>query len=113
MDPGQPGPDDSAQGKIRNYPSYNDEAFLTRYGSDISRAAKRVSLYLVIGRKELARSAPVKCYVGGNDMESSLIHQQSGEQMGLSIKLLLLARSPGVSVGHGRERQSDGDLYIP
>ena len=68
----------------------NDEAFLTRYGSDISRAAKRVSLYLIIGRKELARSAPVKCYVGGNDMESSLIHQQTGEQMGLSIKLLLL-----------------------
>jgi HTH-type transcriptional regulator, sugar sensing transcriptional regulator len=69
----------------------NDEAFLIRYGSDISRAAKRVSLYLIVGRTELAGSAPVKCYVGGNDMESSLIHQQVGEHMGLSMKLLLLS----------------------
>lgn len=69
----------------------NDEAFLIRYSSDISRAAKRVSLYLVVGRKELAKSAPVKCHVGGNDMESSLIHQQAGERGGLSMKLLLIA----------------------
>jgi sugar-specific transcriptional regulator TrmB len=69
----------------------SDEAFLTRYGSDISRAAKRVSVYLIVGIKELARSAPVKCYAGGKDIESSLIHQQAGEQRGLSLKLLLLA----------------------
>ena len=67
----------------------NDEAFLTRYGSDISRAAKRVSLYLIIGRKELARSAPVKCYVGGNDMESSLIHQQTGVTDGALDKIVV------------------------
>jgi HTH-type transcriptional regulator, sugar sensing transcriptional regulator len=69
----------------------NDETLLTRYGSDISRAAKRVSLYLIVGKKELARSAPYKCYVGGKDIESSLIHPQAGEQTGLSLKLLLLA----------------------
>jgi len=69
----------------------NDETFLTRYGSDISRAAKRVVVYLIVGRKELAEFAPVKCYVGGNDMESSLIHPEVGEHIGLSMKLLLLA----------------------
>jgi len=69
----------------------NDEAFLTRYGSDISRAAKRVSVYLVVGRKELAGSAPVKCYAGGKDIESSLFNQEAGENTGLSMKLLLLA----------------------
>ncbi|MDO9326129.1 MAG: helix-turn-helix domain-containing protein [Methanoregula sp.] len=77
----------------------NDEAFLTRYGIDISRAAKRVVVYLIVGRKELAGLAPIKCYVGGNDMESSLIHQQRGENSGLSMKLLLMAdRQESLSV---------------
>jgi sugar-specific transcriptional regulator TrmB len=69
----------------------NDEEFLTRYGSDISRAAKRVSVYLVVGRKELAGFAPVKCYAGGKDIEASLFNQDAGENTGLSMKLLLLA----------------------
>jgi len=69
----------------------NDEEFFTRYGRDISRAAKRVSLYLVVGRKELAGSAPVKCYAGGKDIESSLFTQEAGENTGLSMNLLLMA----------------------
>lgn len=69
----------------------NDEEFLTKYGSDISRAAKRVFVYLVVGRKELAEFAPIKCYVGGSDIESSLFHHEEGENIGLSMKLLLMA----------------------
>jgi sugar-specific transcriptional regulator TrmB len=69
----------------------NDEEFLTKYGSDISRAAKRVFVYLVVGRKELAEFVPIKCYVGGTDIESSLFHHEEGENIGLSMKLLLMA----------------------
>ncbi|MFA4860047.1 TrmB family transcriptional regulator [Methanoregula sp.] len=69
----------------------NDEEFLKKYGSDISRAAKRVPLYLIVGRKELAESATVKCYLGGKDIGSSFFHTVAGESNGLSMKLLLLA----------------------
>jgi predicted transcriptional regulator len=69
----------------------NDKEFLKKYGSDISRAAKRVSVYPVVGRKELAGFAPIKCYVGGSDMASSLFCHEEGENMGLSMKLLLMA----------------------
>jgi sugar-specific transcriptional regulator TrmB len=69
----------------------DDEAFLKKYGSDISRAAKRILVYLVVDRKELAESAPVKCYIGGNDIGSSLFHNDGGETSGLSMKLLLMA----------------------
>lgn len=69
----------------------NDEDFLTGYRSDIARAAKRVFLYLVVGRKELAEFAPVKCYVGGSDIASSLFSHEAGENIGLSMKLLLMA----------------------
>ncbi|MCK9581349.1 MAG: hypothetical protein M0Q92_13000 [Methanoregula sp.] len=69
----------------------NDEDFLTKYSRDISRAAKQVLLYLVIGRVELAGSAPVKCYLGGNDIGSSLFHRAAGENIGPSMKLLVIA----------------------
>ncbi len=69
----------------------NDEEFLKKYGSDILRAAKRVSLYLVVGSADLAGSVPVKCYVGGSDITSSLFFHDKGENMGLSMKLLLMA----------------------
>ncbi|MFA4850060.1 MAG: helix-turn-helix domain-containing protein [Methanoregula sp.] len=69
----------------------NDEEFLTRYGRDISRAAKRIVVYLVVKRKDLAMFAPVKCYVGGSDIESSLFNHEAGENIGLSMKLLLMA----------------------
>ncbi|ACL17883.1 TrmB family transcriptional regulator [Methanosphaerula palustris] len=69
----------------------NDEVFITRYGSDISRAAKRVLVYLVVGRKELAQFAPIKCFTGGSDIEASLFHHEEGEKNGLSMQLLLMA----------------------
>ena len=69
----------------------NDEEFLTTYGSDISRAAKRVYVYLVVGRKELAGFAPIPCYIGGSDIASSLFHHDEGDNIGLSMKLLLMA----------------------
>jgi HTH-type transcriptional regulator, sugar sensing transcriptional regulator len=69
----------------------NDEAFLTKYNRDISRAAKRVCVYLVLGQTELAEFAPIKCYVGGSDIESSLFSHEEGEHIGLSMKLLLMA----------------------
>lgn len=69
----------------------DDEKIFTRYGRDIASAAKRVSLYLVVGRPELAGSAPVKCYAGGSDIASSIFHTEAGEKIGLSMKLLLLA----------------------
>jgi len=69
----------------------NDEEFITTYGSDISRAAKRVFVYLVVGRKELTEFAPIKCYVGGSDIEASLFHHEEGEKIGLSMRLLLMA----------------------
>jgi len=77
----------------------NDEEFLSRYGSDISRAAKRIDVYLIVGRPELAGSVPVKCYIGGKDIESSFFCQDTGEKTGLSMKLLLLAdRAESLSV---------------
>jgi len=69
----------------------NDMVFLTRYANDISRSAKRIPLYLVVGREELAGVAQVKCYVGGNDIESSFFHAEAGDAMGVSLKLLLMA----------------------
>jgi len=69
----------------------DDEEFLTDYGSDISRAADRVTVYLVVGRKELAEFAPIRCYVGGSDMAASLFHHDEAENIGLSMKLLLMA----------------------
>jgi HTH-type transcriptional regulator, sugar sensing transcriptional regulator len=69
----------------------NDKEFLTRYGRDISRAAKRVPVYLVVGRKELAGFAPIKCNVGGSDIAVSLFQHEEGENIGLSMKLLLMA----------------------
>ncbi len=69
----------------------NDKEIITRYGSDISRAAKRISVYLIVGRKELAEFAPIKCYVGGSDIASSLFYYEDGENIGLSLKLLLMA----------------------
>ncbi len=68
-----------------------DETFLKKYRSDISRAAKRVFVYLVVGNKELAGSAPIKCYVGGSDIESSLFCHDEGEKIGISMKLVLIA----------------------
>jgi HTH-type transcriptional regulator, sugar sensing transcriptional regulator len=69
----------------------NDETVFTRYGKDIASAAKRVLVYLVVGRKELAEVAPIQCYVGGSDIASSLFHHDEGEKIGLSMKLLLMA----------------------
>jgi sugar-specific transcriptional regulator TrmB len=69
----------------------NDEEFLRKYGDDIARAAKRVVVYLVIGRKELAESAPVKCYMGGSDIEASLFCPEGGENNGLLLKLVVVA----------------------
>lgn len=69
----------------------NDEEFLTRYGRDISRAAKRVVVYLIIGSEQLAGFAPVKCYTGGKDIEATLFCQDTGEKTGLLLKLLMIA----------------------
>ncbi|NLV25895.1 MAG: TrmB family transcriptional regulator [Methanomicrobiales archaeon] len=69
----------------------NDNTILTRYGSVISNAAKRVDVYLVVSDRELAESAPVKCYTGGNDIESSLFHHRQGESINLLMKLLVMA----------------------
>lgn len=90
----------------------NDEAFLTRYGSEISRAAKRVFVYLVVGREELVASAPVKCYVGGNDIVVSLFHHELGENVGLSMKLLLMAdRRESLSVMEENGRLAGFFIY--
>ena len=63
----------------------NDKEFFTRYGSDILHAAKRVFVYLVLGRRELAEFAPIKCYIGGNDIVSCLFNHGEGEDTGLSM----------------------------
>ncbi|WP_160329489.1 TrmB family transcriptional regulator [Methanofollis ethanolicus] len=73
----------------------NDEEFLARYGCDSARAAKRVCVYLVVGRKELAGFAPIKSYAGGNDIETSLFHHEEGEYTGPSMKMFLMADSRG------------------
>jgi len=69
----------------------NDEEFLKKYGSDISRAAKRVDVFLIVRSKELAGSAPIKCYVGGKDINSSFFFPEVGKNSGLFLRLLLLA----------------------
>lgn len=69
----------------------NDGELITRYASDISHAAKRVFFYLVVGRKELANFTPIKCYIGGSDIGSSLFHHEDRENIELSMKLLLMA----------------------
>ena len=69
----------------------NDEAFLTRYSSDVSHAAKRIATYLVIGKKDLAPFAPVKCYTGGKDIASSLFSHDEAENIDLSLKLAVIA----------------------
>ncbi len=69
----------------------DDRAVLVRYRGDIARAAKRVRVYLVVGRKELAQYAPVRCYTGGSDLDASLFHHVADEEIGPSMRLLLLA----------------------
>jgi len=69
----------------------NDGAFLTRYAGDIARAAQRVDLYLVVGRRELAEQAPVRCYTGGKDIGTSLVSNGACEADGLVLKLVLMA----------------------
>jgi HTH-type transcriptional regulator, sugar sensing transcriptional regulator len=69
----------------------NDEEFLTRYQGDIARAAKRVYVYLVVGRAELTAVSPVSCYLGGNDINSALFYREEGERTGPSMQLLLMA----------------------
>ncbi|MEN6397326.1 MAG: helix-turn-helix domain-containing protein [Methanoregula sp.] len=69
----------------------NDEEFLKKYGRDILRAAKRVDLYLIVRRNELAESAPVKCYIGGKDINSALFFPEAGEESRLFLKVLLMA----------------------
>jgi HTH-type transcriptional regulator, sugar sensing transcriptional regulator len=69
----------------------NDEAIITRYSRDILRASKRVFVYLILGRRELAEFAPIKCYLGGNDISSSFFHHEMGDTIGLSIKLFMVA----------------------
>ncbi len=68
----------------------DDEKFLSTYGNDIARVAKRVGLYLVVGRKELAWSAPIRCFLGGIDLASSLFHHDAAEKIGLSMKLFVM-----------------------
>ncbi len=67
------------------------EEFLKKYGRDLAQAAKRVYVYLVIPSRELAGSAPIKCYMGGNDIESSLFHHDHDEEIDFSMQLLLIA----------------------
>ena len=69
----------------------NDKEIFNRYSKEISRAAKRGYMYLVVGRKELASYAPINCYIGGNDIESTLFHPTLEYEIGLSMKLLLIA----------------------
>jgi len=69
----------------------NDEEALARYSNDISRAAKRIPVYLVVGRPELAGLAPVKCYTGGADIGSSIFHQDAGDNAAFSMKVFLMA----------------------
>lgn len=69
----------------------NDDVFLTRYRSDIAKTAKRVYVYLVVGRAELATVSPVPCYLGGNDINASLFYPHEGEKIGPSMQLLLMA----------------------
>ena len=69
----------------------NDPVFLTKYGADIVRAAKRVDLYLVVGDERLADNSPVKCYGGGRDIDSSLFHHLDADTITLSLRLSIIA----------------------
>ena len=69
----------------------NDEDILKKYGSDVKKAAKRVYLYLIVGKKELARHVSISCYTGGKDITSSFFQGDAGENPGLSVRLLLIA----------------------
>ncbi|PWR73397.1 hypothetical protein DLD82_09080 [Methanospirillum stamsii] len=69
----------------------DDKKILSRYSNDISHAAKRIVLYLVVSDRELAEFTSVKCYMGGNDIKSSRFHHLEEENHTLSMKLLLLA----------------------
>jgi len=91
----------------------NDADSLARYGKEISRAAKRVDLYLVLGNRELAESLPVKCYTGGNDILSSLFSHDAVESIGPSMKLSLMAdRRESLSVLEENDRVT-GILICP
>lgn len=59
--------------------------------TDIACAVKRVSYYLVLGRRDLAASAPIRSYIGESDIASSLFSPEETEKIGLSMKLVLLA----------------------
>ena len=77
----------------------NDDDCISRYRMDIVQAAKKVYFYLVLGSNGLADNPPVKCYVGGNDIEKSFFQKKEGEKGGVSLRMLLLAdRQESLSV---------------
>jgi len=69
----------------------NDKEYLTKYSNEILLAAKRGYVYLVVERSELAEFAPIKCYIGGSEMNSSLFHHEEKENIEISMKLLIMA----------------------
>ena len=47
----------------------DDEEFLKRYGSDLEKLDKRISLYVIVRTPELAEHLRIRCYLGGKDIE--------------------------------------------
>lgn len=77
----------------------NDDDSIRRYQKDIAQASKRVYFYLVLGSKGLADNPPVKCYVGGKDIEKSFFQKKEAAAGDVSLRILLLAdRQESLSV---------------
>ncbi len=69
----------------------SDKESLVRYGSDIAHAAQKIPVYLVVGEPTLAQFSPVKCYIGGTDIDASLFRHEDGEHVSSTMKLFLIA----------------------
>jgi Predicted transcriptional regulators len=91
----------------------NDEGCISGFSAEISRAAKRIPVYLVVGKPEIAKTAPIKCYVGGTDIAASVFHHEAGESVAISMKLFLMVdRRESLTIMEENEKRV-GLLFSP
>ena len=67
----------------------DDESFLKRYAVDLEKLHKRLNLYLIVRKPELAEKIGIKCYTGGREIETGLFSPHVPDGRNLSLKLAI------------------------
>ena len=77
----------------------DDAEFLKRYGSDLEKLDKRISLYVIVRTPELAEHLRIRCYLGGKDIEYGMFSPPIPDGRTLLRKIAIYAdRQDSLSV---------------